>query len=53
VSFVCVVTGDVVMAYGGPAPPDSTHWYYFLLYKQEMPLNATQLMENYTNGCSR
>ncbi|XP_053376520.1 uncharacterized protein LOC123534091 [Mercenaria mercenaria] len=51
-----ISTGDVGLAYQGPAPPDNKpHYYYFLLYKQQAKLNVTNMMnyvgENCGNRC--
>ncbi|KAL4224212.1 hypothetical protein ACF0H5_017665 [Mactra antiquata] len=43
-----ITTGHVGLEYSGPNPPDTVHTYYFFLYEQESPLNATELMLNYT-----
>ncbi|KAL4224458.1 hypothetical protein ACF0H5_017910 [Mactra antiquata] len=45
-------TGHMGLEYSGPNPPDTVHTYYFFLYEQESPLNATELMMNYSgNTC--
>ena len=43
-----LASGDVMMTYAGPAPPDNKpHFYYFLLYEQTGMLNASG-MPSYT-----
>lgn len=43
-----VAEGDTVMTYRGPQPPDTAHYYYFLLYEQTNSINTTKAA-NYTN----
>ncbi|XP_052800952.1 uncharacterized protein LOC128231795 [Mya arenaria] len=48
-----VPTGDEVLRYSGPSPPDQKpHFYYFLLYRQSSELNAT-LMSTYSANNAR
>ncbi|XP_060564390.1 uncharacterized protein LOC132723646 [Ruditapes philippinarum] len=45
-------TGDVGLAYQGPAPPDNKpHYYYFLLYKQQAEVNVTKMMNYVGDNC--
>ncbi|XP_048770745.2 uncharacterized protein LOC125676917 isoform X1 [Ostrea edulis] len=39
--------GDNVMSYRGPQPPDTAHYYYFLLYEQTNVINTNDT-ETYT-----
>lgn len=43
-----VAEGDTVMTYRGPQPPDTAHYYYFLLYEQTNSINTTEAA-NYTS----
>lgn len=43
-----VAEGDTVMTYRGPQPPDTAHYYYFLLYEQNNLINTTEAV-NYTS----
>lgn len=46
-------TGEDIMSYSGPTPPDYTpHYYYTLLYKQEGEINGTALRYDYDGDCS-
>ncbi|XP_052239058.1 uncharacterized protein LOC127850223 [Dreissena polymorpha] len=37
-------TGELVRNYSGPMPPDNKpHYYYFMLYRHDVPLNATAM----------
>ncbi|XP_052239157.1 uncharacterized protein C56G2.4-like isoform X2 [Dreissena polymorpha] len=37
-------TGELVHGYSGPTPPDNKpHYYYFMLYRHDGPLNATTM----------
>ena len=52
-------SGDVLQAYTGPRPPDGSHVYYFLLYKQknavEFTFNLTDVQTDYIGSatCNR
>ena len=39
-------SGDAVLPYQTPTPPDGPHVYYFLLYKQ---MDSTSFIFNYTD----
>jgi phosphatidylethanolamine-binding protein (PEBP) family uncharacterized protein len=36
-----VAEGDTAMSYRGPQPPDTAHYYYFLLYEQNDAINTS------------
>jgi phosphatidylethanolamine-binding protein (PEBP) family uncharacterized protein len=47
------VAGDEVMPYGGSTPPDyKPHFYYTLVYKQQIEINGTALRYNYVGNCT-